>query len=263
MIILVIHAVLALVASVPWSSADMTVESGLKETVVLLHGLGRSSRAMWLLEARLEDAGFKVENLDYHTIDSTPEQALAEVTEKINACCLDTPHTVHYVGHSLGGLMVRAYLAEFRPVWMGRVVLIGTPNQGTELVDRVQDHWWGQLAGPTAMSLGTGENSFPNSLPLPDYPVGVIAGVSGSGGNDFILPGLDDGLVPLEATKLEGMHDFIVFESGHAMMRYDKAIAHQVIEFLRHGRFDRTSEHYTPMHEGDRQNEIQTNPALN
>jgi len=72
--------------------------------------------------------------------------------------------------------------------------------------------------------------------------VGVIAGVGDSGRNDHLLPGRDDGLVPVESTKLEGMTDFIEVESGHSMMRYDKEVARQVIAFLQQGKFLHTAD---------------------
>ena len=90
--------------------------------------------------------------------------------------------------------------------------------------------------------MGTDGASLPSRLSDPYYPVGVIAGVRGSGRNDHLLPGRDDGLVPVESTKLEGMSDFIEVESGHSMMRYDKEVARQVIAFLQQGKFLHTAD---------------------
>jgi hypothetical protein len=87
--------------------------------------------------------------------------------------------------------------------------------------------------------LGTGADSFPASLPDPDYPVGVIAGVASGLLSDDLLPGDDDGLVPVESTKVRGATDFIMVKSGHSYMRYSEAVATQVIEFLRTGEFSR------------------------
>jgi hypothetical protein len=114
--------------------------------------------------------------------------------------------------------------------------LIATPNAGTPLVDAYRDSWWMDLAGPTAKSLGTDPDSFPNSLPAPDYPVGVIAGVREAAFLDLI-PGDDDGLVPVESTKVAGMADFVVVESNHVYLRYSREVARQTIAFLRTGEF--------------------------
>ena len=144
---------------------------------------------------------------------------------------------MHFVGHSLGGLVIRAYLAERQVQNLGRVVLLGTPNKGTQLVDRYGDKWWFKLLGPNARALGTGNGSLPDLLPAPDYPVGVIAGTRKGFDNDHILPGPDDGLVTVASTRLKGMADFIVLETGHSAMRYSKPVAEQTVRFLRTGQF--------------------------
>jgi pimeloyl-ACP methyl ester carboxylesterase len=210
-----------------------------RDVVVLLHGLGRNNMAMWLLAQRLEDAGFHVERIGYGSLNASPREILEEVSSQIDDCCSSHCKTVHYVGHSLGGLLIRAYLQERRPDNLGRVALMGTPNQGTPIVDRFRDHWWMKLLGPTTNALGTDGESFPSSLEPPWYPVGVIAGVAKWGYNEPWLPGADDGLVTVEATKLEGMSDFIVIRTGHAFMRYDPEVARQAIRFLNEGSFAR------------------------
>ena len=208
-----------------------------KSIVHLLHGLGRSKTAMWLLADRLEDAGFTVHRVDYSSLTQSQQEIQQEIAAQISAA--DSGHfaSVHFVGHSLGGLLIRAYLEKYRVPNLGRVVLLGTPNKGTPLVDHYRDSWWMQLLGPTTLSLGTDKNSFPNSIADPYYPVGVIAGVAETIDNEDILPGQDDGLVPLESTKLDGMADMIVIESNHSMMRYDEDVAQQTLSFLRHGKF--------------------------
>jgi hypothetical protein len=212
--------------------------AGEREMVVLLHGLGRSNTAMWLLARRLENAGFLVERVGYSSLRQSPEEIIAEVSSQIRGCCADHAPRLHFVGHSLGGLVIRAYLQDNPVAHLGRVVLIGTPNQGTPLVDRFQDHCLFALLGPTTGSLGTDGESLPHRLTTPHYPVGVIAGVVDRPLNDSLLPGPDDGLVPVESTKLEGMSDFVVVESGHSALRYDEEVANQVIAFLRRGKFD-------------------------
>ncbi len=212
-------------------------EHGDKDIVVLIHGLARGNAVMWLLASRLEDAGFHVHRVGYSSLNRSPEQMLEEVQSQIDECCVAHPRRVHFVGHSMGGLLIRAYLEDRSVENLGRVVLIGTPNQGTEVVDRFRDRWWMQMLGPAALSLGTDDESFPKSLAPPYYPVGVIAGESRLDIDDEILPGKDDGLVPVEATKLEGMSDFIVVESGHALMRYDEEVARQTVAFLSDGEF--------------------------
>jgi pimeloyl-ACP methyl ester carboxylesterase len=207
-----------------------------REIVVLLHGLGRTESAMWLLASRIEAAGFEVVRVGYDSLGDPPERILATVSRQIDACCKASPQPVHFVGHSLGGLVIRAYLAANELRTPGRVVLIAPPNAGTPLVDAYRDSWLMDLVGPTARQLGTDPDSFPNSLPAPDYPVGIIAGIRNAALLDLI-PGDDDGLVPLASTRLAGMTDFVVVESNHWFMRYSQEVADQTIAFLRTGHF--------------------------
>lgn len=226
-------------AETHFSSTKNAEQAG--ETIVLIHGLGRSNVSMWMMDHRLEKAGYEVVRVGYNSLTQTPEEILQQVSDQINDCCARLQQPVHFVGHSLGGLMIRAYLVENQVAHLGRVVLIGTPNTGTPVVDLFQDKWWMKLAGPTAMALGTQATSFPNSLPKPDYPVGVIAGIVERGPMTKKIPGDDDGLVPVESTRVEGMRDFVVIDTNHTMMRYDDEVLRQTIAFLRNGAFDQPS----------------------
>ena len=231
-----ILAVLALSACALRGPTDARVTSE-REMVVVLHGLGRNPGSMWLLGSRIENAGFDVTRIGYDSLNEPPEQILAEVSRKIDACCAASEWPVHFVGHSLGGLIIRAYLAQHKVRSLGRVVLIAAPNAGTPLVDTYRDAWWMGLAGPTAKRLGSGADSFPRSLPAPDYPVGVIAGVSEIPVLKDVIPGDDDGLVPLASASLAGMTDFVIVKSSHSLLRYSWEVARQTIAFLRCGGF--------------------------
>jgi len=211
-----------------------------RETVVLIHGLGRSAVSMWLLEARIEKAGYDVLALDYPSLGTTPAEVIDAAAMQINACCRDKAR-VHFVGHSLGGLLIRSYFANPENAAMmdrlGQVVMIGTPNAGSELVDHFRDSWWLPILGATTLSLGTTANSLPAQLPRPPFRAGIIAGSNGMWISDALFEEPNDGLVTVASTRLPNMADFIAIDVSHSMMRYDHEVADQTIEFLKNGRF--------------------------
>ena len=211
------------------------------ERVVLFHGLGRTRLAMILLEGELRAAGYETYAIGYSSMTLSPEEILADVSAKVTNCCGNDDRPLHFVGHSLGGLMVRALLAAQRPDALGRVVLLGAPNGGSELADADRH---GALttpflenAGPSARALGTGPQDFAAQLPAPDYEVGVIAGTRGTPLGDQWLPKPNDGLVSVESAKLQGMTDFRVYPVSHWRLRSDPDVAAEVVHFLREGRF--------------------------
>lgn len=213
-----------------------------KEKVVLIHGFGRSKVAMWQLYIELCMAGYDIESIGYSSFTKSIDEIKATVFAQINTIAFHKYEKIHFVGHSLGGLLCRAYLDRYRVQNLGNVVLIGSPNGGTELVDSYKKEWWFDYAGPTAKVLGTDKNSFPKSLKKPYYPVGVIAGVVTTQ-MDMIEEAFDgehDGMVSVESTKIEGMSDFIKIKTNHSMMRYDDEVASQTIYFLQKSSFYET-----------------------
>jgi pimeloyl-ACP methyl ester carboxylesterase len=210
--------------------------------VVLLHGLWRSDNSMTRMEKSLAEAGYHVQNIAYESTDK-PVEVLADeaVTAGLEAC--GEAATVHFVTHSMGGILVRQYLQEKDIDHLGRVVMLGPPNQGSEVIDRY-GNWPGfeWFSGPAGMQLGTGEASVPRGLGPAHFDVGIIAG------NQTInpilsqsLPGRDDGKVSVDATRLEGMNDHVEMPVTHVFMMRDKAVIGQVLHYLEHGQFDHGS----------------------
>ncbi len=213
-----------------------------KEFVFVLHGLAGGALTISPLANRIEDAGFDVQIIDYKTLGTTPEEIMIEVSKKLEDTMPDSNTTVNFVGYSLGSIVIRAYLDSNKVSNLGRVVLIAPPNKGSPVADFFKDTWIIDLFGETIKFLGTDSTSFPNSIGDPYYPVGIIAGVGASSLNNFFLPGLDDGIVPLESTKLNNTTDMIAFDESHIWMKFKKKVANQTIEFLKNGKFKRDSE---------------------
>jgi len=210
------------------------------ECVVLLHGLWRTENSMNRMEESLAAAGYRVRNIEYDSTEK-PLEVLAEeaVTAGLRAC--DGAATVHFVTHSMGGILVRQYLEERDIDRLGRVVMLGPPNQGSEVIDRYAK-WPGfeWFSGPAGLQLGTGEASVPRALGPARFDLGVIAG------NHTInpilsqtLPGADDGKVSVDATRVEGMTDHLEMPVTHVFMMRDPEVIAQVIHYLQSGHFNR------------------------
>jgi len=212
------------------------------DTVVLLHGLGRGPWAMKLLERRLFNAGYRVHNLGYSRRADSIEAIVAEFRGSYLECCGEETGPVHFVTHSLGGLVVRAYLAEHPPAVLGRMVMLAPPNGGSAIVDHFRD--WGFLRaamGPLAPQLGTGPEDLPARLPIPDTEVGIIAGdrwINPVG--PFVLPAPHDGTVSVDRTRLPGMKDHLIVPHTHTFIMNSARVAREVVHFLRHGLFERS-----------------------
>ena len=205
--------------------------------VVLLHGIARGSSSLRRLERSLQAAGFATLNIDYAS-RKKPIAALADDIHPDIARFAEREAPLNFVAHSMGGLVARAYLAKHRPDRLGGVVMLGTPNGGSEVADLLRgSRLYRAFYGPAGLELTTANRS--DALPVVDYPVGVIAGrrfidpVAGL----FVLPKPNDGRVSVQSAMLSGMADHIVVNASHTgLPRHAVAIA-QTIAFLREGCF--------------------------
>lgn len=208
------------------------------DCVVLLHGLARSSGSMEKLADALEEEGYDVVNLDYpsrrHPIEVLADKAAGE---GFRQC--PPGERVHYVTHSLGGILVRYHYRNEVPERLGRVVMLAPPNQGSEVVDVFGElPGFNAFNGPAGMQLGTGEDSIPGSLGPVSFETGVIAGSSSI--NLILsqaLPNPDDGKVSVASTRVEGMTDFLVVDHTHPMIMRADEVIEQTVSFLKTGKF--------------------------
>ncbi|HEX5787925.1 MAG TPA: alpha/beta hydrolase [Woeseiaceae bacterium] len=208
---------------------------------MLLHGLIRSPASMETMQEALESAGYATVNVDYPSRDETIEVLAPAAVDAGLTGCRATPGvaTVHFVTHSLGGILLRYYLVRNEIPELGRVVMLGPPNQGSLAADRMRDvpgYDW--INGPVGRQLGKGEESVPLSLPPADFELGVIAGNRTIDPvTSAFLPDPDDGRVSVADTKLEGMADFVVVEHSHAFMMRMRRPIELTLRFLATGRF--------------------------
>lgn len=234
-------ALLGLTAGTRWDKVPAPPAGA--DHVVVLHGLGRSSASMKLLARRIAKGSFVAHLVDYPSTAATFDELIAHLGTEVERCCADAPR-LHFVTYSLGGILVRGYLADEPPANLGRVVMIAPPNGGSELVDTFGDNpAFGKIFGEVGKSLGTGEQALPRRLGPPRFEFGVVAGTRAlHPAGWFLIPGESDGTVAVENTKLPGMADFITLPHSHTFIMNSKRCAHQTRYFLGRGRFDHCAE---------------------
>lgn len=211
------------------------------ECVVLLHGLARSSLSMERMSWFLEENGYAVANIDYPSRDYKIEElATMAIESGLDQCTvMNSTDTVHFVTHSLGGILVRYYFSENEYASLGRVVMLAPPNQGSKAVDELQD-WPGfeWFNGPAGYQLGKGEASIPLQLGTPDFEFAVVAGdATIDPVTSAVLDDPDDGRVSVADTRLDGMSDFRLVDASHAFIMQKGDVFELVRAFLENGRF--------------------------
>lgn len=211
--------------------------------VVLLHGLGRTSGSMALLERRVAKAGYRTLSIRYPST-SKPLPAIAEQLEPLVRAFADTLEgRVHVITHSLGGLLARAVLNRQRPTNLGRVVMLAPPNGGSEWADMLERSRLAKtILGPNSQYLVTGRGAdLDRSLGKIDYELGIIAGDRPIDRliAPFLIRAPHDGKVSVASTKVDGMTDHLILPVGHPLMPFHPRVARQAIAFLNTGTFDR------------------------
>lgn len=209
--------------------------------VILLHGLWRTELSMKWLQWELEEAGYATSNPTYPSLRYPIEElARRGVGQGLQECARHQPQKIHFVTHSLGGILVRQYLSQAEIPELHRVVMLGPPNQGSEKADYVYSmELLRPLTPDVVEQLGTGEQSIPRRLGPVGFELGIIAGTANQ---MTLLPGTpavaSDGTVTVQETIVPGMLDFIEMPVGHTFMMWSPAVRDQVLHFLREGRFD-------------------------
>ena len=216
-----------------------------QECVIVLHGLGRTAFSMSLIEDALVSENYLVWNEGYpSTSGDIKELSETAITDGLDFCDQNKTATVHFVTHSLGGILVRQYLQHHTISNLGRVVMLSPPNHGSEVADLLKDYTIYQFVlGPAAQQLGTDKGGLTEQLGPVKGEIGIITGVSSSDPwFSPVIPGEDDGKVSVESAKLEEMSDFITVPNGHTFIMRDDTVIRQILHFLREGMFYRAGQ---------------------
>ena len=211
----------------------------LKEVIVLLHGLAESPLTMAPLELALRQAGYAVENEAYPstaaTIKALSDTYVGPLLRKFGAA-----PRVHFVTHSLGGVLLHYALQEGRPDNLGRVVMTAPGLRGSEALEAYRHIWlFRMLFGPAAYQSGTQSDAFAKCLKQEaTYDLGVISGcVSLDPVANLFIPWPHDGKISVERTKIAGLKDHLVLPTSHDMIPSDPTAIAQTLRFLRMGSF--------------------------
>lgn len=208
-------------------------EEGLSESVVLVHGLWMTGIDMALLRHRLHRCGFDVYLFRYPSLRGTVAENAARLAAFVERRV--PGDIVHFVGHSLGGLVIRRLVLDRPDLRPGRIVTLGTPHRGSRAAERLCRNLFGRMVLGCSVSVLLGE--------LPGWSgeraMGSIAGTLGVGIGRFLasLPQPNDGTVALDETRMPGLADFVAIHATHTGLLFSPEVARQTCAFLRDGAF--------------------------
>ncbi len=205
--------------------------------MVFIHGLWMLGVDMTLLRKRVKDCGFKVHQFSYSTVRKSPQQSAVELQAYIQKI---ESERLHFVAHSLGGLVVRHLFHLYPEQRAGYVVTLGTPHHGSKVAEQLSHSVLGRLILGKSIQQGLlGDAPEWNA----SNPLGVIAGVGRMGIGRMLAPleGANDGTVAVSEAELATAADSLTVASSHMGLIYNKAVAKQVCIFLKYGHFSRCS----------------------
>ncbi|HHC7246784.1 TPA: triacylglycerol lipase [Vibrio parahaemolyticus] len=203
--------------------------------IIILHGLYMHGLVMQPLSQKLRKLGYETQVLSYNTVAIDESSLFDSIDHSLN------PLTANVlVGHSLGGLMIKRYLANRKPTTslISHVVAIGSPLKGASIVGRIQDLGLGAILGNSPHH---GLNKHDDAWAFPQK-LGSIAGTVPIGARPLLIRNdntMSDGTVTVEETRLDGMQDNIEVKQTHTSLIYNTFVPQQIDHFIRTDYFRR------------------------
>ncbi|EJG1471539.1 triacylglycerol lipase [Vibrio parahaemolyticus] len=203
--------------------------------IIILHGLYMHGLVMQPLSQKLRKLGYETQVISYNTVAIDESSLFDSIDHSLN------PLTANVlVGHSLGGLMIKRYLANRKPTTslISHVVAIGSPLKGASIVGRIQDLGLGAILGNSPHH---GLNKHDDAWAFPQK-LGSIAGTVPIGARPLLIRNdntMSDGTVTVEETRLDGMQDHIEVKQTHRSLIYNTFVPQQIDHFIRTDYFRR------------------------
>lgn len=185
--------------------------------VIMIHGLGASSAYFRPLEKALKAEGYSTIRVGYPSTRYSIEKLSDQIFPLILKKTADKNKKIHFVTHSLGGLLLRYYLHDNTIENLGIVIMLAPPNRGSEIIDFYKENSIvSSLIGPAAMQMGTEKTDLPHLLGDAYFSPIIIAGTkSYSEYFSSILPGDDDGKISVFNCSINGMKELITLPYTH------------------------------------------------
>ena len=215
----------------PWHQPRIREAAG--DTVILLHGLWRSMWAMDPMANFLHSKGYHTINIPYPSFRKPIPEIVSHVREIIDLH--DNGRPVHFVTHSLGGIITRQLLSDVPPQQIGRIVMLAPPNQGSEIID-----WLAHCAplkmtlGPAGAKLGSETLDAPTLSQKLDSAV-IMGRKSSIPFFRWLLDQENDGIVSVDRGKIDGLNEFHVVDTDHTFIATEPTVMDMTKSFLQHG----------------------------
>lgn len=211
-------------------------DDGKQRVVVLVHGMFRTSTSMLALQRMLEQHGYQTVAFDYWSNHNRIETSAAELQQTLHARFAGhAPDELHFVAHSMGGLVCQEYLRRNDALAPSSCVYIAVPHRGAMLAE-LRRRWfvfrW--IMGETgALQLAPADPLHQRPIPLP-CPALVILGTQGPIVADSrSIDGPDDGTIGVAEASLPGATDTLALPTGHTAILTDERTLRATLRFLR------------------------------